>query len=450
MRTTDRPARRPTLFAQIAVRLVAVTVLFTIANAALVVADYFGDRQVLADDFIAHQATRVERASREARLGREGGTAIPAPPGVTDWGFAVVDASGQVAFQGGDTALLAEAAWPRPGVLDSTQRQRTPDGVRITGVRRFDGAAEAYWVVIVAEAADWRVYVPVIGGELVDHVVLPLIPLTALLLLFNVLMVRRMLAPLAMAAAAVDRLDASAMDARIGEPGGSREVAVLVAAIDRALDRVQAAMRMLRSFTEDAAHELRTPLSVMQLRVDELPPGEARTRLRGDVAAMTRLVNQMLDLSQADVLSLEGAEPVDLTSLGQEVVGQMAPIAFQAGRDLRLLHREPTPVLGRRDALGRVLRNLIENAIRHGGSPVEVTVGPGPRFSVRDHGPGLQGAKPELLFQRFWRGRRDVTDGGAGLGLGITRSIVEAHGGHVTAEDAQGGGALFSCVFPGA
>lgn len=352
--------------------------------------------------------------------------------------------------QGGDARLLRDAPRPFPGALDATQRRRTASGVRITGMRRVGNGQDPHWVVIVAEPTDWRVYAPVIGGEIVDHVVLPLIPLTGLLLLFNVLVVRRMLAPLAAAAAEADRLDPASMDARLTEPSGSREVAALVAAINRAFDRVQAAMRTLKAFTADAAHELRTPLAVMQLRVDELPPGEARARLKDDVAAMTRLVNQMLDLSQADALASAEAELVDLSAIAQDVVAQTAPLAFAAGQDVRLADRHPAPVRGNADAFARVLRNLVENAVVHGvsGAPIEVTVGPGPQFAVRDRGQGFGQTDPEILFRRFWRRRRDGERGGAGLGLGIARSIVEAYGGTVSAENATDGGALFTCRFP--
>jgi signal transduction histidine kinase len=238
------------------------------------------------------------------------------------------------------------------------------------------------------------------------------------------------------------------MDARLTPPTSSREVAALVIAVNRALDRLQHAMLLLKTFTADAAHELRTPLSVMRLRTDELPASEVRERLSWDIESMTRMVNQMLDLAQADALRLDAAETVDLRALAIEVVSQIAPHAFAVGHDIRLTDNDAAPVLGLPDALGRALRNLIENAIHHAppGLPIEVIVGPGRKLSVRDHGPGLPQVDADKIFDRFWRASR--SGGGAGLGLGIVRSIVEGHGGVVTAQNAVGGGALFECEFP--
>ncbi len=206
----------------------------------------------------------------------------------------------------------------------------------------------------------------------------------------------------------------------------------------------------MKTFTADAAHELRTPLSVLRLRTDALPDSATKVRLGEEIQTMIRLVNQMLDLAQADVLRLDGAEPVDLQAMAAEVVAQIAPHAFAAGHDIQLTDLGSTPALGHRDALGRALRNLVENAIHHtqGGRPIEVSVGPGARFSVRDFGPGLP-AEGEKIFDRFWRQSR-AQDGGAGLGLGIVRSIVEAHGGAVEADNTADAGAVFTCVFPAA
>ncbi|KAK0349085.1 hypothetical protein LTR94_034595, partial [Friedmanniomyces endolithicus] len=90
------------------------------------------------------------------------------------------------------------------------------------------------------------------------------------------------------------------MSVRVSEPRAPREVGTLVRAVNRALDRLDESMAVLRGFTANAAHELRTPLSIMQLSLDRLPPGQVRQDLEADTAYMTRLVGQMLDLAQAD------------------------------------------------------------------------------------------------------------------------------------------------------
>uniref|UniRef100_B0SVT3 histidine kinase n=1 Tax=Caulobacter sp. (strain K31) TaxID=366602 RepID=B0SVT3_CAUSK len=443
-------ARRQSLFTQIALRLTLLALVFALLDVAIVVPMYANDEQALAEDFIAQQADRADRLLTGGPDEVEPSVALAKlakPAGVDAWRVEVFDANQRPIGKAGD--LAGPSAAPSAGMLDWTQREKNPEGTRIFGVRRLEGKGGRRWITITAQAGGNRLYWSVIGQELIEHVALPLIPLTLLLLLFNVQVVGRLLKPLSLAARQVDALDPGRMDARLSEPDASREVVALVGAVNRALDRLQRAMGLLKGFTADAAHELRTPLSVLRLRIEALPENSGKVRLAQEVEAMTRMVNQMLDLAQADALDLTDAREVDLAALAAQVVGQIAPHAFAAGHDVRLIDLGSARLRGHPDALARALRNLIENAIRHTGpqGPIEVTVGPGARLSVRDHGSGIPQDDLDKIFDRFWRKSR-AAEGGAGLGLGIVRSLVEAHGGVVTAQNADGGGALFTCVFP--
>lgn len=446
------PPLPTSLFRQIATRLAILMAIFAVLDVAIVVPMYAFDEQALAEDFIGRQARRIARARNTLPAPPVEGfnpAAVRAPFGVTEWGFVIVDGALNPVYRQNEGAVPGAASWPSLSTLDWTRRDSTKEGVRISGVRRLDGEAGTYWVLIHAHPAGSAAYWPVIGQELLEHVALPLLPLTLLLLVFSVQVVRRTLSPLEAAAAEVDALDPSRMEARLSTPSASREVYALVTAVNRALGRLQHAMTTLKSFTADAAHELRTPLSVLRLRIESLPEGASKTRLGEDVQAMTRLVNQMLDLAQADALRLDEAGEIDLYDLASTTVAQVAPHAFSSGHDIELVDQGGGRVHGHADALGRALRNLIENAIHHtsGGAPIEVIVGPGTRFAVRDHGPGLPIEDRDRIFDRFWRKSRSGPVG-AGLGLGIVRSIVEAHGGSVEAGHAPGGGAIFTCTFP--
>jgi signal transduction histidine kinase len=218
-----------------------------------------------------------------------------------------------------------------------------------------------------------------------------------------------------------------------------------VLAVNRALDRLQQAMRTLESFTADAAHEMRTPLAILKLRIDALGPSPEKNLLREDVAAMTRLVNQMLDLAQADTLDAQMNQTVDLAALARDVVSRMLPVAFTRGCDIELIDEGGGVVAGHAEALARVLANIIDNAIAHSppGRSIDVKVGPGCRLVVRDRGPGFSTETAELLFRRFWRGPVPGR-AGAGLGLAIAQSILSRHGATITAANAVDGGAVFT------
>ena len=422
-----------TLFRQIATRLVAFTLLFALLDAGIVVFTYIRQPESLAQELLTLEASKAESATALKP------DLLAGPPGAQHWTARYVDSSEQVV---GATPLS-------PGVLlDWTRRERVPNGYRISGVRSVMQEGQQRWLFMRFEGDGIRPYVPVIANEIVQHVVLPLIPLSLLLLLFNIFAVRRVLLPLRRAEAEVDALDADNGLSRLSEMPEPREVNTLVRAVNRALKRLDESMAILRGFTANAAHELRTPLAIMQLSLDKLPPSPLRDDLQTDTQHLTRLVGQMLDLAQADVMAIEPNVPVDLAAIGREIVTAMAPRVFEAQRDLRFESTGDTRMLGHAEAIYRIYRNLIDNALAHapGDTSIEVTAGPGPQLGVRDHGPGIADEDLPHIFERFWRKDRRKTDG-AGLGLGIVQRLAQAHGGVITVENAAGGGAHFRVTF---
>lgn len=425
----------PTLFRQIAMRLAGFTLLFAALDVAIVVATYSSQPESLAQELLSLEAAKAQSApDTDPDL-------LAGPPGADRWSARFV----------GNLSEIDGASVSRPGpetLMDWTQRERIAGGYRITGVRSVVHNGERRWLFMQFEGDGIRPYAPIILNEIVQHVAVPLIPLSALLLLFNIVAVRRVLKPLQQAEAEVDALDPDNGLHRLSEVPEPREVNTLVRAVNRALMRLDETMAILRSFTANAAHELRTPLSIMQLSLDRLPPGHVRDELQADTQHMTRLVEQMLDLAQADALAAELQEQVDLADVGRQVVATMAPKAFAAHRDLRFESFEGTMVSGHAEAITRIYRNLIDNALKHapGDTSIEVTAGPGPQLTVRDHGVGIADEDLPHIFDRFWRKDRRKTDG-AGLGLGIVQRLAQVHGGTVMVENAPDGGAVFRVTF---
>ncbi|AOW24518.1 sensor histidine kinase [Sphingomonas melonis] len=431
---TVRPRRRPpTLFRQIAARLAAFTLLFAALDVGIVVFTYSRQPESLAQELLTLEATKAQA----------GGVLSPdlltGPPGAESWSARYVEPGSPELRRVGQTGIDGAST-----LVDWTRREHTPRGYRISGVRAIDRGSERRWLAMQFEGDGIRPYVPVIVNEIIQHVMLPLIPLSLLLLLFNVFAVRRVLQPLRNAEREVDALEPDNTLLRLSEPSEPREVNTLVSAVNRALGRLDAAMATLREFTANAAHELRTPLSIMQLSLDRLPAGKQRDELRADARHLTRLVEQMLDLAQADALAIDGHVAIDLADIGREVVAAMAPKVFAAQRDLRFESFGDTAAIGHPEAIFRIYRNLIDNALSHapGVTPIDVSAGPGPQLTVRDYGPGIAEVDLPHVFDRFWRkDRRSST--GAGLGLGIVQRLTEAHGGTVSVENATGGGASF-------
>ena len=220
----------------------------------------------------------------------------------------------------------------------------------------------------------------------------------------------------------------------------------LVRAFNSTLERLAAELGRRKRFIADAAHELRTPLAVVSLRVDALKDETAKQELRRGVDQLVHLVSQMLDLER---LSLSGRERslVDLAAIARDVAADLAPTAIKAGYDLSLeAPDEPVMVRGDPHAISRAITNLISNSVAHGGGGglIRVVVGADRTVDVADEGPGVPEALQARLFEPFSRGSQN--EEGCGLGLHLTREIMRAHGGEVCLVPGQSG-ATFTLRF---
>jgi signal transduction histidine kinase len=251
----------------------------------------------------------------------------------------------------------------------------------------------------------------------------------------------------------------------------SDEIGVLARAFSRMTDtllttnaRLSAAVRARDEFISIASHELRTPLATLKLQLQLLPrrlaeagfgeqPRWVETAQR-QVVRLERLVNDLLDVTRIAAGRLElRIEQVDLSALVLAAAERFTPDVAGAGQAPRL--EIAAGVRGRwdPDRLDQVVANLLSNAVRHApGAPISVAlrvVDGQAILTVRDGGPGIPPDRLDRIFERFERGRDPRTAGGLGLGLYITRQIVESHGGTIRAESTPGRGATFVVRLPG-
>ena len=253
-----------------------------------------------------------------------------------------------------------------------------------------------------------------------------------------------------------DRISGTGQDLRLPVPSTGDEIQALAATLNSMLDRLAASRARQRSFVADAAHELRSPLASMQTQLeiaDRLGEGtQASHDLQEEVLRMSALVEDLLTLARFDgeALSAEALEPVDLRPIVQEVVGRyddarVPVVALAPGSSL---------VRGRPQDLRRVLANLVDNAVRHATSLVEVSLsadGPDIVLMISDDGPGIAETDRERAFERFTRldAARDRDAGGSGLGLAIVRELVDRLGGRVRLERSPLGGLSARVTLPG-
>ncbi|MFL6603630.1 MAG: sensor histidine kinase [Steroidobacteraceae bacterium] len=344
------------------------------------------------------------------------------------------------------------SGWPAP--------TDDPSYFHLTDLGR--GARDYYGLSIEVGSVNGPLWVSVARAdgkeELVDSLlweflvdVAWLLPiLVVLTVLMGVLAIRSGLAPVRTVSEQAAAIGPGTTAIRLPEADVPSEIAPLVAAVNRALDRLEQGFNIQRQFTANAAHELRTPLAIVTAALETIEGNGDLLKVRADVARMNRLVEQLLHVARLDAVALDVSRTVDLNEIAKTTVATMAPWTIAQERKIALIGaEEPVTVKGDAHAITDALRNLIENAVHNSppGEEVVVMVHGENRVSVADHGPGIAPEYREHLFKRFWRGPGART-GGAGLGLAIVSEIVKIHGGTVSIEDNAGGGVIFTLCFP--
>lgn len=227
---------------------------------------------------------------------------------------------------------------------------------------------------------------------------------------------------------------------------GKDEVAAVARSFNAAAERIERLVEAHRSLLANASHELRSPLARLRMAADlygEAPDEARRREIVRNLGELDELVEEILLASRLDhVEKLELSETVDLLALAAE----------EGARHGIEVEGEAVAVAGDARLLARLIRNLMQNALRHGTPPVTVEVrrrDGGVELAVRDHGPGIPETEGERVFEPFYRpsGRSEAT-GGWGLGLALVRQIAARHDASVRHETPPDGGARFVVVFP--
>jgi signal transduction histidine kinase len=321
----------------------------------------------------------------------------------------------------------------------------TQDGLRLYAMQFSSG--------FVVTGQSTRVPQTNLSGVL-GFLVISGIPTLIAALLGSWLVAGRALKPLKDVAGAADEIGrARDFGRRLVVRRSRDEVALLSTSFNRMLDQLQDAFDSQRRFVADASHELRTPLTTIQGNAGLLARGPvvsdevrraAATDIGAETARMTRLVDRMLTLAQADSGMRLELGPIELGAIVTEVCRQAR--AVHAGRELDCATIDAN-VAGDEDAIRQLMWILLDNALRHARSLVSVELwieGDWARLVVADDGSGIPPDERERVFERFYRADRSRTGHGAGLGLSIARWIVEQHRGRILAgESAGGGGAIY-------
>jgi signal transduction histidine kinase len=391
------------------------------------------------------------RAQDVAALARQG--SLPptlAVPGEEAALVQVIDSAGRVVSASANIEGQEPIASFEPGPA-------RPEG-STTRTLPIGNDAEFRVVTVRADAASGPVTIHVAAS--LEHVEESVVAVTGILLvglpilLFLVgatswVIVGRALRPVEAIRSEVAHISAHDLGRRVPAPPVDDEIGRLARTMNAMLDRLQTFTDRQRRFVADASHELQSPIASSRAELDIAVAHSRATDwtataagLLDDNERMERLVRDLLYLARADDPATSTPNgPVDLDDV---VASEVERIRSRARVPIEASGVSPVEVSGHADALGRVVRNLLENADRHATSAVTVELrrdGRMARLVVSDDGPGVPEPDRERIFERFTRldESRTRDTGGAGLGLAIAREITEAHGGRIAAEQCDRG-----------
>ncbi len=247
--------------------------------------------------------------------------------------------------------------------------------------------------------------------------------------------------------------------ARVGPVAAPGELRELATAFDQMADGLDRQEQLRRDLVADIAHELRTPIAVLQAGHEALldgvaePTPEQLASLRDEVLRLARMVGDLQTLAAADAAAMQlTLRPGDLASIAATAADSLAGQFEAAGITL---HRQltPVPVLADAHWLHQVVTNLLTNALKFTPAGGRVTIEAGPadgqaRLRVSDTGAGIPAEELPRIFNRFWRGRQASTVSGSGIGLAIAAELAQAHGGQLTAASQPGQGTELTLTLP--
>jgi signal transduction histidine kinase len=276
------------------------------------------------------------------------------------------------------------------------------------------------------------------------------IPLVVLVVAFVAwFLAGRALRPVEAMRQEVENISATTLQRRVREPRSHDEVARLARTMNSMLGRLQASRDHERQFLSDASHELRSPLASMRAQLETGSWSSDADGVKAEAERLAHIVDDLMDLAKAD----EAAPPTADTDLDEVVLEEVAAIAPTSSIVIDTATVGAARLIGDRQSLARMVRNLVDNAVRHASSHVAVqltNVDGVVTVTVDDDGEGVADEDRERIFERFTRtdSSRARNTGGVGLGLAVVRATARRHGGDVRYETAPSGGARFVVTLP--
>lgn len=448
---TRKFPQRGSLVFKLTVRLVATTVALATALVLLLMYEFQSDINTIRDRTLTSQARDIARLIEP---GADGKLSIDLPAELKNvysdpdsgYLFQVRSAAGDLLFSSAGGAPVLDETEPHSrGVLEFFMIKR-PHGPRYHAASVPVSGQFGELLIRVGQSDQHAdVMIDEVLEEFVSHVGWWLPAILALFLIVNIVTVRRSLAPIETISRMAAGIGPTDTEIKLPETRLPEEIRPLVRAVNSTFERLSKALRTQRDFTADAAHELRTPLAVINMKIDTSEDDADKLDLKRDLTAMARIVEQLLKVAQLDAFVLDVNERANLCTVVTDVACRLGHLAIERKKTISVVVPD-TPIFVRGDSavLDHAVTNLVENALAHTpeGKGVEIIVEQDGTIHVDDEGTGIHEDERELVFRRFWR--KDRSTSGAGIGLSIVAKIAEAHNSTVQVSRSPGGGARFT------
>ncbi|ASY59878.1 MULTISPECIES: sensor histidine kinase [Sinorhizobium] len=444
----------PSLIGIVAGRIIAFSLLAMVLEIGVVFADYWFDDEKLSvlmlqqeTEILSQGITtegglptfRADRAFRERYVeldGRAGAIYVR-----------IRTASGSILFSD-CTTECAEHFLPlsinAPRFWKRTIEEGKPFSV--AGGQSFERGGESVFVELAILKDPNGFMYGALLREMFDSMIVPMTLMFCLVIGATIWSIRSALRPVAMAVKAADAIDPRDSGARLPITRMPEEIERLVSAVNRLLARVADLVESQKVFSSSIAHEIRTPVSIAKMELSRIDDPRARNAER-DLDALTHILEQLTSLARADAVDPSAYEQGNLSEIGAEVAQATAPFVFDHDRSIEFVDRGTTPVRMIPALVENMLRNLIENAVKHNppGTRIVLTCGPGPQVSVEDDGKGMVDL-PELNEDLGYVKR----SGQLGLGLKIVHRIAELHKAKISYDTAPNRGTKITIDFASA
>lgn len=431
----------PPLASLLTRRLTLIATAVFILNSVVIGVYYASNSRALDGEVLDYQIAQLEQQLQGTRLPATAEARLLYHEHPDAYAFAIVNRGGQL-LESMNNDLIPIGVTDVYADIWMT-RFDVADGSFLVGGQEFYTRTDGLRAVFVMKGDPANLLRRAYLAEFYEHVLIPLIPLIIILIGANVILIRKGLEPVSVAA----KWARGVRPGRIEAPPDiqlPKEISDLVSATQRSIQRLEQALAVESRRAAEVAHALRTPVAVLIARLDGLPSSEVSSQLRNDVSALARTVKQVLASARAEVLTEKEMIPLDLRKPAEAVVSALAPVAYEQGIELSLdIPDLPVVALAIEEGVELTLFNLIENAILHSGcNMVSVLVGTDAVIRVRDNGNGLPDGFEQNIFKPFWRGENAAL-GGTGLGMSIVDRLQRIQSGSITAHSPQDGGTEF-------